>query len=101
MVAVEPAASPPDVDIKAILSSAQAAQDQALRAAHELFAGLGLDPADPTAGLALRMPGTPAASPATVPSGMPGGVLLGSMQADTQRLQAMLGDLFTKLVPPP
>jgi hypothetical protein len=101
MAAAGPAIPPADVDLKAIVSSAQAAHDQAQRAMHDLLVGMGLDPADPSAGLAKLKPSTPAAPPAAAPTGMPGGDLMGSMQADVQRLQAMLGELSAKIVPPP
>jgi hypothetical protein len=99
VAAAEPTPPPAEVDLKAMLSSAQAAHDQAQRSMNDLLVGMGLDPADPTAGLAKLVPSTPAGPPAAVPAGMPGGDLLGAMQADTKRLQAMLGDLFAKVIP--
>src|SRR5580658_7018945 len=98
MAATGPTPPPAEVDLKAMVSSAQAAHDQAQRAMHDLLAGMGLDPADPAAGLAKLLPSTPATPPSALPA-MPGGDLLGAMQADTKRLQAMLGDLFAKVIP--
>ncbi len=90
---------PVDIDLSAVLSAAKAAHGKAQLAVHDLLAGMGLDPADPLAGLAQRLPSAPADSAPALPPG--GGDLLGSMQGDVARLQAVLVELSAKVIPPP
>lgn len=87
-----------DFDIGKILKEKQAAYINAQKDTDALFTAHGIDPANPEAALAGLMPPPTAAAPLP-PSGIPGAEKLSDMQAGTQRLNEILDQVKSKIVP--